>query len=119
MSILERILDAFCDEVAERVVEKQKGANQPAAPTRARRPRKPKDEPAKPAKGAEEPPAQPETPAEPPPAPTADSVREALRNHVQVHGRDAAVAVLKAHGANAVSELPEEKYPAVLEALAG
>lgn len=59
--------------------------------------------------------ALPETPADVTPAEdTKDTVMKALRTHAQEHGRDAAIQVLKDHGASNVSSLDPGKYQDVL-----
>jgi len=68
--------------------------------------------PAAPAEPASAAPAAPAEPAAD--AVTRDQVREALRTFRQTHSKDEALATLRKHGANSVSDAPEEALAALL-----
>lgn len=48
--------------------------------------------------------------------PTRDDVRAALKDYAALEGKEAAIAILKDHGASSMSELKESKFQAVIDA---
>ena len=46
---------------------------------------------------------------------TREDVRKALKDYADLEGRDAAIKVLKDHGAASMGELKEEHYPSVMK----
>lgn len=48
--------------------------------------------------------------------PTREEVRKKLKDFAAIEGKDAAIAILKAHGAASIGELDEDKFGAVIAA---
>jgi len=53
------------------------------------------------------------------PGVTRDQVRDALKSYAAIEGKDAAIAILKDHGASSLGELDEAKFADVFEAAGG
>lgn len=102
-TVLDRIFDAFCDAVADRLAGRGS-----AAPARRQRKRK------EPEGTPQDPTDSSETGAA---TPTVDAVREGLRRYAQEHGRDAAIGKLEALGAKTVNQLDEAKFGELLTSL--
>jgi len=94
-----------------RAAAKPEVAPAPAAPESAPAPAAPVAETPAPAP-APAAPAAPEAPAAE--AVSRDQVREALRTFRTAHSKEDAIAILRKHGAQSVSDAPEAALPAIL-----
>lgn len=67
---------------------------------------------------AGEKPAEPKKADKKPKGPARDDVVKALKEYAAIEGKEAAIAIIKDHGAESVSDLDPDKYQAVIDATA-
>lgn len=113
----EEAVTVIADAVAERIAELVDAGEEPEEKTKPKA--KPKTKPKTKPKAKEPEPADDDDDddaGDDDDGPTLEEVRKALKEYAAIEGKEAAIQILKDHGASSMSELDEEHYADVVAA---